>query len=189
MNSKDLATKYGMLSHDEIDLIQKCVLSLEPLYVAHGGAMGKQPIVEEYPITVVNIGANIGTSTCAILEANPDAFVFSIDIKAWPEERENVIACNLNPARVVRLLGSSYEMRHFPYEVDMVFVDGGHHDEAVIGDIEVWKPRCKQVMLFHDYHHPNYKDKPNVNLDEIVDREMADWQRIGEARYLVGFRR
>lgn len=169
MNSKDLATKHGMMSHDEIDLLQS--------------------VIPSGSITVVNIGANIGTSTCTILEANPNAFVFSIDVKPWPEERENVIACGLNPQRIVRLLGSSYEMVHFPYEVDMVFVDGGHHDEAVQGDIDIWKPRCRQIMLFHDYHHPNYAAKPGVNLDAIVDREMADWERIGEARYLVAFRR
>lgn len=169
MNAKQLATKHEMLSHDEINLLQS---------VTPSGS-----------ITVVNIGANVGTSTCAILEANPNAFVFSIDRKPYPEERENVIACGLNPAHVVRLLGSSFEMVHFPYEVDMVFVDGGHHDEAVKGDIDVWIPRCKQVALFHDYHHPVYRRKPNVNLDAIVDEAMKDWERIGEARYLVAFRR
>lgn len=170
LNAKQLSNKYGMLSHDEIDLLQDCVSMLPA-----------SPVV-------VNIGANIGTSSCAILEANPAAFVFSIDVKPWPEERQHIIECGLNPKRIVRLLGSSYEM-HFPYEVDMVFVDGGHTDEAVLGDIQQWKPRCRSIMLFHDYHHPNYKAKPGVNLDEIVDREMADWELIGEARYLVAFRK
>lgn len=172
MNAKQLADKYGMLSPDEVDLLQHCV-SLLP----------SRPIV-------VNIGANVGTSTCAILETNPDAFIFSIDLRPWSEERENVIACGLDPQRVVRLLGYSVDIgRHFPYRPDLVFVDGGHHDEAVRGDIETWILKCRSIALFHDYHHPRYAAKPGVHLDQIVDEAMAGWERIGEARYLVAFRR
>lgn len=171
MNAKDIAQKYGMLSSDEVDLIQYCASRLP-----------NNPLV-------VNIGANVGTSSIAILEANPKAFIFSIDIKPHPEERENIIACGLDPKQVVRLLGDSSQMAPFPYNADLVFVDGGHHDEAVRGDIEVWKPKCKRFMLFHDYHHPRYAAKPNVNLDSIVDEIMKDWQRVGEARYLVAFER
>ncbi len=178
MNAKDLADKYDMMSRDEIDLLQECVGLLSP--------EGQWTST----LKVVNIGANIGTSSCAILEANPNAFVFSIDRKPYPEEKENIIACGQDPRRIVRLLGNSSEIGiHFPYNPDLVFVDGGHHDTAVIGDIEAWKPKCKSIMLYHDYHHPNYAKKPGVNLDTIVDAAMADWERIGEARYLVAFRR
>lgn len=216
MNAKQLADKYGMLSHDEIDLLQECVNMLQPTEMIvlnnvtedewkealneHRQALvaNVDPIIIAnvqksaflQPITVVNIGASIGTSSCAILEANPNAFIFSIDVKPWPEERQHIIECGLNPKRIVRLLGSSSEIgKHFPYEADLVFVDGAHDDKGVIGDIEVWKPKCRSIMLFHDYHHPNYAKKPGVNLDNIVDAAMADWERIGEARYLVAFRR
>jgi precorrin-6B methylase 2 len=138
---------------------------------------------------VVNIGANVGTSTCAILEANPNAFIFSIDIKTHLAERDNVLACGLPAENVVRLLGDSNEIGAFwPYDVDMVFVDGAHHDTAVRKDIELFKPHCKSIMLFHDYHHPNYAKKPGVNLDAIVDEMMADWEVVGQARYLIAFR-
>jgi precorrin-6B methylase 2 len=172
MNAKQLADKFGMLSTDEIDLLQRCVKLLPA-----------SPVV-------VNIGANIGTSTCAILEANQGAFVFSVDLKPWPEEKENVLACGLDSKRVVRLLGNSAKIGvHFPYQPDMVFVDGGHGDGAVQGDIVAWIPKCKHVALFHDYHHPRYAKKPGVHLDEIVDGAMTRWERIGEARYLVAFMR
>jgi len=180
VNSYDLADKYSMLSRDEIDLIQECVrLTLPEIYYEYDG----------HPYTVVNIGANIGTSSCAILEANPQAFVFSIDVKPYPEERKHIIECGLNPSRIARLLGDSSEIGQlFPYQPDMIFVDGAHDDKGVRGDIEAWKPKCKSIMLFHDYHHPNYAKKPGVNLDDIVDETMKDWERIGEARYLVAFR-
>jgi precorrin-6B methylase 2 len=178
-----------MLSRDEIDLLQDCVREITPAvyYEYKGEPVGDASL---WPPVIVNIGANVGTSSCAILEANPGAFVFSIDVKPYPEERENIIACGLDPTRIVRLLGDSAEIgTFFPYRPDMVFVDGGHHDEAVRDDIEAWQSKCKSIMLFHDYHHPNYAEKPGVNLDEIVDKAMADWERIGEARYLVAFRR
>lgn len=172
MNSYDLAKKYGMLDETEIHLLKACALMLPP-----------NPLI-------VNIGANVGTSTVAMLEERQDAFIFSIDPRPWPEERENIIACNLNPLKVARLLGDSAEIGlHFPYQPDLVFVDGDHTDKGVKGDIDAWVRKCRYVALYHDYHHPRYRDKPGVNLDSIVDEAMAGWERIGEARYLVGFRR
>lgn len=169
MNAHDLAATYHMLSVDEVDLIQECVKSLPPNIIA------------------VNIGANIGTSTCAILEANPVAKVYSIDRKEYPEERRNLIACGLNPDAVVRILGDSRRIQ-FTEPIDLVFVDGGHDDETVNSDIDKFKPLCRHIMLFHDYDHPNYRGT-NTHLTQIVDRRMADWERIGQARYLVAFRR
>lgn len=172
MNSYDIAKKHGMLDADEIHLIKACALMLPP-----------NPLI-------VNIGANVGTSAIAMLENRPDAFIFSIDTRPCPEERENIIACGLDPSRVVRLLGDSAGIgRNFPYQPDLVFVDGAHHDEGVRGDIAAWLPKCKSIMLYHDYHHPRYAEKPGVHLDQIVDEAMAGWERIGEARYLVGFKR
>lgn len=181
MNARDIAKRYGMLSVDEVDLIQVCVGLFDPYYYE---------LASNQPLIIVNIGANVGTSACAILEANPRAFVFSIDIKPCPEEQESLIACGLPHNQVVRLLGDSAEIgKSFPYDVDMVFIDGAHHDESVRGDIKAWIPKCKHIALFHDYHHPRYKDKPGVNLDAIVDEAMKEWGRLGEARYLVGFKR
>lgn len=172
MNSYDIADKYGMLDNSEIGLLKECVRMLSANSL------------------IINIGANVGTSTVAMLEERPGAFIFSIDIRAHGTERSNIIDCGLDPNRVVRLLGDSAEIGvHFPYKPDLVFIDGSHTDEGVRGDINAWVPKCKQIVLFHDYHHPNYIEKPNVNLDLIVDQAMVDWERIGEARYLVAFHR
>jgi len=170
LNAHELADKHGMLDRSEVDLIQHCV-----------------NLLPDKPV-IVNIGANIGTSTCAMLEANQEAFIFSIDPKPYPEERENLLACNLPADRVVRVLSKSQHVA-FPYEIDMVFVDGGHHDEAVMGDIKRYIPLTRHIALFHDYNHPIYATKPGVNLDQIVDEAMENWERIGQARYLVAFQR
>lgn len=172
MNAKQLAKQYGMLSPEEVDLIQRCKLPADAI--------------------VINIGANVGTSTIAILEINPNAYVYSVDKRECQEEFDNIKRCELSTDNVERLLGDSTQMdfSFIPY-VDLAFIDGGHDDNAVLSDIANIKPlvRVGGYMLFHDYHHPNYRDKPDVNLDDIVDKAMLDWRRVGEARYLVAFQR
>jgi precorrin-6B methylase 2 len=173
VNSYDISDKYGMLSHDEIDLLKKCVALLP-----------KRPVI-------VIIGANAGTATCAVLEANPQAFIYSIDVHPCVDERSSLIACGLPYLRVVRILGRSQDVGvAWPWVVDMVVVDGAHDPASVETDIKLWKPRARYVMLFHDVDHPNYNDGTGFNfMTHIVTNAMQDWQRIGQARYLVGYKR
>jgi hypothetical protein len=125
-----------------------------------------------------------------MLEANSQAFIFSCDKKPCLKEREHLEECGLPANQVVRILGDSTEIDSmWPYQVDMVFVDGSHTIEDVTKDCENWKPFTRHFMLFHDYNHPNYV-KDGVNLfDETEDRLMKDWQQVGQARYLVAFER
>lgn len=173
MNSYELAQKHRMLSEAEVTLIKSCVARLP-----------KRPVI-------INIGANVGTSTCAMLEANKQAFIFSLDKNQCPEERENLIKCGLPAGQVLRVLGDStrIDTKFWPYFVDLVFVDGAHTIEAVTKDCENWKRLTKQYILFHDYNHPNYtRDGENL-FDQTVDELMKDWKRFGQARYLVAFER
>lgn len=173
MNAYDISDKYRMLSRDEVDLIKKCVKFLPT-----------NP-------TILNIGANVGTSTCAMLDANPDAFIYSIDKKDCPDEIQNVIACDHNSDQVYQIVGNTkkFDVSQLGTKIDMSFIDGGHDDETLKNDIEKFIPITRHIVLFHDYHHPRYAANPNINLDTIVDEAMKDWERIGEARYLVAFRR
>lgn len=167
MNATELAAQVGMLSADEVALIHRCAKLLPP-----------NPVV-------VNIGANVGTSAMAILEARPDAFIFSLDKRPCPDEAANLARAGLDVRRVVRVLGDSGRIgKNWPYQADMVLVDGSHTNEGVQADIDAWKPRCKYIMLFHDVRHPNLPE-----LTPIVERAMMDWQRLGEARYLVAFQK
>lgn len=172
MNSYDLSQKYGMLETNEIDLLKQCVSLLPP-----------RPVI-------VIIGANVGTATCSMLEANRRAFIFSIDPKPCADECNNLNACGLPSTQVVRLLGKSQDIGvAFPYVVDMVLVDGAHDPTAVETDIKLWKPRAKYVMAFHDVDHPNYNDDTGFNfMTNIVTNAMRDWRSIGQARYMIGYR-
>jgi hypothetical protein len=162
---------------------QRRMMSEEEVHLLHQGTM----FCRNNPI-FVNIGANVGTSSIAMLEQRPDAFVFSIDVKPHQAERENAIEAEVDVNRIVRILGDSGNVgRSWPFDVDLVFVDGAHHRDAVIRDIQVWSPLCRSVLFFHDYNHPNLPDLTDIVDDMIGDSE--DWFCFGEERYLIGFAR
>lgn len=174
MNSYVIAQKYKMLSTEEVDLIHKCAAQIPDDSI------------------VVNIGLNVGTSLIAILEKCPNAYVYNVDKKPCPEAFSNVMDCGLSTQNVVLLQGDSTRLDYtFIDTVNLVFVDGGHDDYTLQSDIRNFKPKVPigGFMLFHDYHHPNYAIKANVNLDEIVESAMVDWEKVGEARYLVAYKK
>ena len=164
-----LSKEFRMMSPPEVVLLQDCAMQLPSAPV------------------VVNIGAGPGTSAVAVLEVRKDAFIFSVDHKLEPRERTALDKTGLSKEhRVWRVLGDSSKVGLFwPYPIDLCFVDGAHHDSAVIADIEAWKPKVKPggFMLFHDYKNVNV-----ISLVAIIDDMMAGWERIGEANHLVAFK-
>jgi predicted O-methyltransferase YrrM len=136
---------------------------------------------------IVNIGACFGTSTLAMLEARPDAFIFSIDINICPKEPEHLQRAGVEARRVVRCLGKSKEIgRHWPeHSIDLVFVDGGHTYQCVLNDIFIWTKIIKHggIIAFHDYGTeslPDVKraiDKVFGNTEPLlfVERIKAYW--------------
>jgi len=141
---------------------------------------------------IVNIGADLGVSTCAFLEARRDAVVFSCDIGACEREIENVAAAGLETARVIRLLGRSQDIgAAFPYQCDLLFIDGGHDEASVRGDIEVWVPRVKPgcVFAFHDYI-PGEKPANNpAEVDAAVHAlVIGRYPEVGRVDRIIAFR-
>lgn len=169
LTAEQLADTYGMLSIAEVRLLKRSVqqLSINPV--------------------IINIGANIGTSAIAILEARTDAFVFSVDKKACPDEGNHLALSVADSTRCIRILGDSRRVGiHFPYNVEMVFFDGDHKTEALKADIKVWLPRIlpKGIAVFHEYKHPNVPE-----LTKVVDKAMQKYTLIGEERYLIAFKK
>lgn len=99
---------------------------------------------------IVQIGAYIGASTIAMLESKPDAFIFSVDVKPWREERHNIIDAGLDVSRVVRVLGDSSQI-DWPYPIDLLYIDGDHRYDGVKADCEAWLEKVNGYVLFHDY--------------------------------------
>lgn len=161
--------KIGMMTYEEVRLLQSSARKLP-----------------DSPV-VINIGAGVGTSSAAILEARPDAFVFSIDKRRKPDEQANLLRCGLDVSRCVRILGSSQVVgEHFPYNVDMVFVDGDHTVGGALADVKVWLPKITSgsgMIAFHDYDHPNLPD-----LKKVIDSRMHGYEEFGKHRYLIVYR-
>jgi len=136
---------------------------------------------------IVNIGACFGTSTLAMLEARPDAFIFSVDINICPKEPEHLDLAGVEARRVVRCLGKSKEIgRHWPEQsTDLVFVDGGHTYQCVLNDIVTWTKTVKPggIIAFHDYDTESLPDV-KLAIDDVfgdiepllfVERIKAYW--------------
>lgn len=142
---------------------------------------------------IVNIGAADGVSTVCFLGGCPDAFVYSVDVEECPQEFANVEAAGLDRTRVVRLLGRSQDIGgEFPYEADLVFVDGGHDYESVKGDIEswAWKVRPGGALAFHDYiPGENPPGNPGEVYEAVTENLPDGFELIGQTDRLIAFRR
>lgn len=130
-------------------------------------------MLPENPV-IVNIGACFGTSALAMLEARPDAFIFSIDINICSKEREHIDESQCDVGQVVRVLGPSQDIS-WPWLVDMVFVDGAHGYPEVRRDIQAWRDRVKPggILAFHDYGKDICPD-----VQPAVDDEMEGYEPL-----------
>ena len=138
---------------------------------------------------IIQVGAYIGLSTMAILEANPNAFIFSIDIKPHKEEKENLIKADLPHNQVARVLGDSSEIgKRWPIRCNLLFIDGDHRYPAVKADIETWLPKVKPggYVAFHDYILPPYPTQSRVQI--AVDEDMNGYSVIRSTDRLKVFK-
>ena len=137
---------------------------------------------------IVNIGAGErAISTLAVLEERPDAFIFSIDIHAKENEGINLRRAGLDHTRVVRILGRSQEAGlHWPFEVDMVIVDGDHTYDGVRGDM-VWLSKIKTggIIAFHDHSPPKKRKETVAQLSKEADVKRAVDERMGDCEVLA----
>ena len=151
------------------------------------------------PLVVIQIGAERGVSTMAILEARPDAFIFSIDIGERPEELANVNSneMGLDHAKVVRGLGRSQEVGlYWPlgWEADLIFIDGDHRYDGVYTDIQIWSPSVKfeGMLLLHDYIHPKDREPQIIGRvwEAVEDQRMRAlyyFEEVFQVDRLIGF--
>lgn len=140
-------------------------------------------LLPDHPV-IVQIGAYIGVSTMVMLETRQDAFIFSIDVKPWKQERVNIKEAGLDIRRVVRVLGDASQI-DWPFAVDFLFIDGNHYYEAVKADCEAWLNKVDGLVVFHDYIP---KDAPAKNqVYEVVNEFFNNQEPFMQAERLMGF--
>ncbi len=137
---------------------------------------------------VVNIGAGVGTSAMAFLEARDDLTCYTVDIQDaatpfgglenertvlaeaghWPSERHHQVLSD--SAAYGRLWAENQSA-----DVDLVFVDGDHYTEGVIRDIDAWLPciRPGGIISFHDVG-PNWGNGTVTAAIEAKRGEFSD---------------
>lgn len=176
-DSYELARSFGYMTRNEVKLLKSLVMRIE----------------SDSP-TLVNIGAGAGTSTLAMREVKLDANLISIDIsKGGPLGGFEGETNAFNKARMtppVQVLGKSHDLAAKwgvtwgAGEIDLIFIDDGHLEPEIRGDILGWRPHMKRsgVMVFHDYGSPRWPDVKNV-----VDELMSGYPFAGIADTLIAF--
>jgi len=140
---------------------------------------GLQELVDELPEKpiIVQIGAERGTSTLAMLEARPDAFIHSIDMGECVSEFTNLQKADLPLSHVERVLGKSQEVGiTWDIMCDMLFIDGDHSAAGVREDIRLFRPwvRSGGIIAFHDYIPEPIPPEIRGRVVYAVDEMMTD---------------
>ncbi len=166
-----------------------------PMSVAEVDALKqlvKMDSLNFYKPMIINIGAERGTSTLAMLEERPEAIIFSIDVNASEGEFENLAKAGFEFPNVIRLLGHSQVIGNvWPFFVDFIWIDGDHSYEGVAGDIYHWIPKVHKggIVAFHDYfegeppaHNPSGAGRA------IREKMMTKYELICEVERIRAFR-
>lgn len=171
MKSYTLTDGKEPISHAEIDALADLARSLPA-----------DPVI-------VNIGAWIGVSTCTFLEARPDCLIYSVDVDPCEAEFENARQFGLDASRIIRLLGDSKTIgQYFPYEADMVFVDGNHWGAGE--DIKVWLDKVKPGGIFclHDYMEEPPPNNPGSVYQDVRQSELMNYEMLVRVERVIAFR-
>jgi predicted O-methyltransferase YrrM len=142
----------------------------------------------------VNIGAAMGTSTLAMLEARNDATVVSIDIEECPIEKEALEQSGIdyeNRYLFVHGMSQHIGVTWTPLvDFDFVFVDGDHTYDGCYQDGATW---CLHLnpggyIAFHDYGdvRPTLEGVKRAT-DEVA--EMFSLELVEHVGTLIVFRK
>jgi len=175
----ELAKAFGYMTEAEVKLLQSCVISI-----------GK-----EEPV-LVNIGAGAGTSTLAMREVAPKAFLYSVDISPGGPlgglEGERNAFKDAGLMYPVQMLGDSadaakYYKDNVDRPIDLIFIDDGHEAEDVDRDIRSWMPFLVKggLIAFHDYGAERW---PAVKMVVNSFAVIHSWRVFGAADTLIAFR-
>jgi len=142
---------------------------------------------------IVEIGACYGGSTATLALAAPQALVLSIDTFGWsPVEAMPASAAQLltnmagaGAGNVAVLPADSHAVGAvWSRPIDLLFVDGGHDDASVRGDLAAFGPHAGTVAV-HDYGNPYYADVEQAAADFCADHGFVLASRVDYLAILV----
>jgi len=174
--AEKLSEAFGYLSIAEVRAIAKLSKMVESVY----------PIF-------VNIGAGAGTSGLTMAETRPDAEIFTVDISdggplgGLENERNAFKKSGLKVPH--QILGKSHDIaKAWSVSIDFIFIDDGHTEKDIRGDIEGWLPFVKDggIMAFHDYRKTSEQKWPAVS--KVVDELMSGYDVILHKDAVIAYR-
>jgi len=118
--------------------------------------------------TIVNIGVFRGATLLCLHAGAPKANLVGVDIKSCP------IKLGIQWRQAT---GDSTEChRDFDEDIHLLFIDGDHHYEYVLADLNNWASKVVSngVVILHDCHPTQKSINKTPHLVE-VNRAVEDW--------------
>lgn len=130
----------------------------------------EQISAEKPNLVMVNIGIMWGGTMWCLRAGAPLGILYGVDIaprkwKITDEMELNAIIIE-GDSRVVH--------QDFDQPIDVLLIDGDHHYATVKADIEGWVPKCKGIVIFHDYSPTEHNINQFPEL-EGVKRAVDEW--------------
>jgi predicted O-methyltransferase YrrM len=143
--------------------------------------------------SIVEVGSYLGASTAfmAYAASSKGGVVHAID--TWQNEsmggeglRDTFAEFHANTQPFAHFIvphrGRSEDVakKEAPIACDMLFIDGDHHVEAVIADLQHWLPSLKPggLLAMHDIDHADVKQAFDAVVGARVDGEIQIVERL-----------
>lgn len=133
---------------------------------------------------IVNIGVRQGASMHCLRAGAPRALLVGVDI----DYKSRLL---IGDPEALLLVGDSTVLHQCVLSpIHLLFVDGGHDEETVRGDIQGWIPKIPKggFVAFHDYYMRASGYGVRAAVDEWKNRTPA-WKFLRRARLLAVYER
>jgi len=141
----------------------------------------KEHFGDKEPGIAVEVGSRRGHWAQGLMANTKKTHLFCVDPWAGRQGRQNFAVwlkrCPEIFTRCHPMIGTSMDWsRFFPYQVDLLFIDGLHDAKSVTLDLTRWAPRMNPggLIIGHDYNQADVK----VAVDEFFP-ELTGTQKLG----------
>lgn len=178
--SEEWSAAFGFLFLEEVAALKELASKLPPNPVG------------------LNVGAGVGTSALALLEARDDLFLYTCDIvqKVSPTgglgnerlalEKAGISAIHYHQIHMDSIeLAREWLPRGWDDSLDFIFIDGEHNPSYVAEEGPLWWANLKPggVLAFHDYDSVMWG-----SLKTVIDN-MGFGEPILQVKTIVAFRK
>jgi len=176
----------GICSEEELEFLHKLGLSAPrgEMFVELGTYQGRTAailcgaaeVISSQVVTIDSYGA----------ETHDDP---SLEAEEYALKVKNTLADLGFYPRVI--IGDSAVVPDDIHSIGLLFIDTEHTRERLYKELDVWLPLLVQdgILAFHDYNEPGTKAIMTPAIDERIRNKPNEWECLGIARWLIGFRR